>query len=96
MNTFRKLLIQQGAEIVNDKLILKMGELLFHNSTIIIQSIRTDRLSKQCRPRSDAAFAASDLGLHCLPIIQQSTNSSTGNQMVMIGQVCLGSRSTNT
>ena len=43
MNTFRKLLIQQGAEIVNDKLILKIGELLFHNSTIIIQSIPTDR-----------------------------------------------------
>ena len=28
-------------------------------------------LSKQCRPRSDAAYAASDQDLHCLLLIQQ-------------------------
>ena len=32
-------------------------------------------LSKQCRPRSDAANAASDHGLHCLSFIQHVLNN---------------------
>ena len=36
-----------------------------------IQGKQGKSLSKLCRPRSDVGLAASDLGLHCLSLIQQ-------------------------
>ena len=37
-------------------------------------------MSKQCRPRPDATFCASELGLHCLRPIQQFFSLSTGSK----------------
>ena len=38
-------------------------------------------MSKQCKPRSDDADAASGWDLHCLPVIQQFLDMSSFRQM---------------
>ena len=52
---------------------MRLKEFVAMLFAVLTLSIRTDQIgfSKQCIPRSDAAYAASDQGLHYLPVIQQ-------------------------
>ena len=52
------------------------------SAAVFTLNVRTG-LSKQCRPRSDAAEqnAKSDLGLHDLPLQPTVLNTSTGSKM---------------
>ena len=54
-------------------MIIKYGVPIFRVNTISPK--------KLCRLRSDANNAASDLGLHCLPLIQQFADTSTVSKL---------------
>ena len=48
-------------------IILQVSVLFCHFYSIFDGKMENP-VSKQCRPRSDATYVASDLGLHCLPM----------------------------